>query len=193
MMGDELELMRPSGVPAMDSAIDRLYGQMIEAADAGDVTALGRGIGSIDLLIDRLDFVRREAGRRTYDLLPDERYRYRKEERTRKAMYLDGRLAIEPYLSGGGWRGFDFKAVLKRVADKVFGLRSRIISPEGEVVGDVEAIVDLICEVVSFSNVKSNEEKKTGLAAFGFGREDFGEYAQPRKDVRVQHSPEEQK
>jgi hypothetical protein len=188
-MAAELDLIAPSMAPAVDTALDRMYQRMVELAEAGDVAGLGQGIAGINHLQDRLDFVRKEAGRFTHDLLPELRYKYRGELRTRKDQWLaeDGSMLIEPALSGGGWRRFDYKAVIKAVMERsAFGLSARVVNGEGEIVGTVEDVVDLLCTIVSFSGVKCDAEKGTGLAAFGYDRSDFGEWDAARKDVKVQ-------
>jgi len=184
-----------TGTPAVDPWINRMYGQMLEAAAAKDVATLGRGADQLDQLIDRLHFVRVEAGRRAYDLLADEQYRYRGEVKTRKAVWSndDRSLRIEPNKVGGGWRKFNYLAILKAVAQKAYGLGSKVISPEGEVVGTVEDVVTELAACVSFSNVKCDYEKGTGLAKWGIDRSDVGEYEDPRLDVRIQRTREEPK
>lgn len=195
MASQELDFLSATSVPAIDAAFDRLYRQMEAAADRHDLPALGTGMGTIDVLIDRLKFVRVEAGRRAYDLLADEQYRYRGEEKTRKAVWSDddGSLRIEPAKVGGGWRKFNYLAILKAVAQKAYGLGSKVISPEGEVVGTVEDVVAELAGCVSFSNVKCDYEKGTGLAKWGIDRSDVGEYEDPRLDVRIQRTREEPK
>lgn len=190
-MAAELDLIAPSMAPAVDTALDRMYQRMVELAEAGDVAGLGQGIAGINHLADRLDFVRKEAGKLTHDLLPDRAYKYRGEARTKKDQWLaeDGSMLIEPVLSGGGWRRFDYKQVIKAVLQRSnFSLDCRIMTTDGEIVGNVEDLVDLLCEIVSFSGVKCDVEKGTGLAAFGYDRSDFGEFDQARKDVRIQQT-----
>ena len=194
MTGKDL-VVASTGTPAVDPWINRMYGQMLEAAAAKDVATLGRGADQLDQLIDRLHFVRVEAGRRAYDLLADEQYRYRGEVKTRKAVWSndDRSLRIEPNKVGGGWRKFNYLAILKAVAQKAYGLGSKVISPEGEVVGTVEDVVTELAACVSFSNVKCDYEKGTGLAKWGIDRSDVGEYEDPRLDVRIQRTREEPK
>lgn len=189
MTGKDL-VVASTGTPAVDPWINRMYGQMLEAAAAGDVATLGLGADQLDQLIDRLRFVRVEAGRRAYDLLADEQYRYRGEVKTRKAVWSDddGSLRIEPNKVGGGWRKFNYLAILKAVAQKAYGLGSKVISSEGEVVGTVEDVVTELAACVSFSNVKCDYEKGTGLAKWGIDRSDVGEYEDPRLDVRIQRT-----
>lgn len=192
-MAGELDLLAPSMLPAVDAAIDRMYQRMEALAAAGDVAGLGLGISGILHLMDRLGFVRHEAGRFAHELLPDRSYKYRGEDRTKKDQWIaeDGSMLIEPSLSGGGWRKFDYKQVIKAVMERSnYPLSARILTTEGEFVGTVEDVVDLICTVVSFSGVKCDAEKGTGLAAHGYDRSDFGEYETPRKDVRVQTTKE---
>jgi len=192
MTGKDL-VVASTGTPAVDPWINRMYGQMLEAAAAKDVATLGRGADQLDQLIDRLKFVRVEAGRRAYDLLADETYRYRGETKTRKAVWSDddGSLRIEPNKVGGGWRRFNYLAILKAVAQKAYGLGSKVISEEGEVVGTVEDVVAELAGCVSFSNVKCDYEKGTGLAKWGIDRSDVGEYEDPRLDVKIQRTREE--
>lgn len=186
-----LDLLSSSAPPVIEAFVESAYERMEAFAAAGDVTALAEGISSVDRALDRIHFLRTEAGRRAYNLLPDEQYKYRGEQRTRKGMWNhEGRLLMEPRMSGGGWRGFDYPAVLKRVAHRAWGLNSRVVNAEGEIVGTIEDVVKELCACVSFSGVKANYEKNTGLAKWGIERQDIGEYEDPRRDVRVQRGSE---
>lgn len=87
---------------------------------------------------------------------------------------------VEPNDKGGRWTDIDYQAALVAVL-KALGIRGLV---DGEVL-EPSDLADAIAGMFSFSGLRSDKRKGTGLASVGLDREMFGVYREGTPGVRI--------
>lgn len=179
-----------SWAPDFERQVMSLMDMVDRLPDDPDI--LGPGCAALDFVIHRLGQVREAAGLKAYRGLPDETYKWRGETRTRKGAHTseEKRMLVDPKSIGGGWREINFRKAIDSVLRKMLGeplsVMTVVNTETGEAMATVPEVVDAIGEIVGFNQLKSNGEKGTGLAKWGFDRGDFaGRFEQARHNVVV--------
>lgn len=94
----------------------------------------------------------------------------------RDRLVIEGVGTVEPADKNGRWTDIDYPKLLNAVIGIAWAN------------GDVEnpmSVAQIVADVVTFSGIRSDSRKGTGLAKYGFDRSDFATYIEGTPGVRI--------
>jgi len=168
-------------VPVDDSNLTADLATAIATAEAwlpelaGDTVSLAHGIVNLRALIATLRSVLRTAERMAYDSLPERTVRSSGSTFKTK-LPIEGFGTVEPVHAQRTWTDPDYVRAIQACV--------RVAMNEGTI-GHPNDVAALVAEIVSFNGFKSDVKKQTGLAKYGFGREDFATEKLGDPSVRI--------
>lgn len=91
-------------------------------------------------------------------------------------LVIDGVAVVEPIDRGGRWVDIDYPRMIRDVVRQAWDAGD---------IGHPQDVADLVCSVVTFSGIRSDTKKGTGLAAHGRDRADYATYKAGTPGVNV--------
>jgi len=129
----------------------------------GDTVSLAYGLRNLDALIAALRSIRKMAAQMAYRSLP-ERTVASSGKVFKQKVPIEGFGTVEPVHAQREWVDPQYVRAIQACV--------RVAMDDG-MIGHPNDVAALVAEIVSFNGFKSNPKQGTGLAKYGYSREDF--------------------